>query len=299
MSKNTDPRPSSYLVPMVIEQTGRGERSVDIYSRLLNDRIVFIGTAIDDTVSSVSAARPVLTRAEQVRELSSTEANRGYPVRLRGVVTFIDDFALFVQDSSAGIAVIASGLAHDVHAGELFELEGTTECPDFAPQINKARVRVAGVGQLPLPKRVSFERLASTEEDSQWTEVDGIVRAVIRDEIPIPPAVDASPALEIALSGGQLLARIPWMSEAEATRFVDSRVRLRGVAGAVYNQRNEWVGVRLFVPNRAQFEVLEPPPADPFKIPRQPISAVLRFALKNLSGHRFWIQGVVTLQRPG
>ena len=155
------------------------------------------------------------------------------------------------------------------------------------------------MGQLPLPKRVSFERLASTEEDSQWTEVDGIVRAVIRDEIPIPPAVDASPALEIALSGGQLLARIPWMSEAEAARFVDSRVRLRGVAGAVYNQRNEWVGVRLFVPNRAQFEVLEPPPADPFKIPRQPISAVLRFALKNLSGHRIRIQGVVTLQRPG
>lgn len=116
--------------------------------------------------ASVSAARPVLTRAEQIRELSSTEANRGYPVRLRGVVTFIDDFALFVQDSSAGIAVIASGLAHDVRAGELIELEGTTECPDFAPQINKARVRVAGVGQLPLPKRVSFQRLASTEEDS-------------------------------------------------------------------------------------------------------------------------------------
>ena len=36
------------LVPMVVEQTGRGERAYDIYSRLLKDRIVFIGTAIDD-----------------------------------------------------------------------------------------------------------------------------------------------------------------------------------------------------------------------------------------------------------
>ena len=42
---------SGYLVPMVIEQTGRGERAYDIYSRLLKDRIVFIGTPIDDTIA--------------------------------------------------------------------------------------------------------------------------------------------------------------------------------------------------------------------------------------------------------
>lgn len=42
---------------MVIEQTGRGERSVDIYSRLLNDRIVFIGTAIDDNVANLVVAQ--------------------------------------------------------------------------------------------------------------------------------------------------------------------------------------------------------------------------------------------------
>jgi ATP-dependent Clp protease, protease subunit len=42
---------------MVIEQTGRGERSVDIYSRLLNDRIVFIGTAIDDHIANLVVAQ--------------------------------------------------------------------------------------------------------------------------------------------------------------------------------------------------------------------------------------------------
>jgi len=40
------------LVPMVVEQTGRTERAYDIYSRLLKERIVFLGTPIDDTVSS-------------------------------------------------------------------------------------------------------------------------------------------------------------------------------------------------------------------------------------------------------
>jgi ATP-dependent Clp protease, protease subunit len=45
------------LVPIVVEQTGRGERSFDIFSRLLKERIVFLGTAIDDTVASLTIAQ--------------------------------------------------------------------------------------------------------------------------------------------------------------------------------------------------------------------------------------------------
>ena len=47
----------SYLVPMVIEQTNRGERSFDIYSRLLKDRIVFLGGEIDDDVANLVVAQ--------------------------------------------------------------------------------------------------------------------------------------------------------------------------------------------------------------------------------------------------
>ncbi len=46
-----------YLVPIVIEQTNRGERSFDIYSRLLKERIVFLGTPIDDTVANLIMAQ--------------------------------------------------------------------------------------------------------------------------------------------------------------------------------------------------------------------------------------------------
>jgi len=45
------------LVPMVIEQTSRGERSFDIYSRLLNERIIFLGTAIDDQIANLVIAQ--------------------------------------------------------------------------------------------------------------------------------------------------------------------------------------------------------------------------------------------------
>ena len=52
------------LVPMVVEQTGRGERAYDIYSRLLKERIVFIGTPIDDTVASLTIAQLLFLESE-------------------------------------------------------------------------------------------------------------------------------------------------------------------------------------------------------------------------------------------
>jgi ATP-dependent Clp protease protease subunit len=52
------------LVPMVIESTSRGERAYDIYSRLLKDRIIFIGTAIDDMVSNLIIAQMLFLQME-------------------------------------------------------------------------------------------------------------------------------------------------------------------------------------------------------------------------------------------
>jgi ATP-dependent Clp protease, protease subunit len=48
---------NNFLVPVVVEQTGRGERSWDIYSRLLVDRIIFLGTPVDDTVANIVIAQ--------------------------------------------------------------------------------------------------------------------------------------------------------------------------------------------------------------------------------------------------
>lgn len=52
------------LVPIVVETTGRGERAYDIYSRLLKDRIVFIGTAVDDTMANLVIAQLLFLEAE-------------------------------------------------------------------------------------------------------------------------------------------------------------------------------------------------------------------------------------------
>jgi ATP-dependent Clp protease protease subunit len=61
----------SYYVPYVIEKTGRGERTYDIYSRLLEDRIIFLGTQIDDTVAnSVMAQLLFLDKANKSQDIN-------------------------------------------------------------------------------------------------------------------------------------------------------------------------------------------------------------------------------------
>jgi ATP-dependent Clp protease protease subunit len=59
-----DVKTFNQLVPMVVEQTGRGERAYDIFSRLLKERIVFIGTAIDDTIASLVIAQLLFLESE-------------------------------------------------------------------------------------------------------------------------------------------------------------------------------------------------------------------------------------------
>lgn len=54
----------SYLVPIVVEQTSRGERSYDIYSRLLKDRIIFLGTPINDEVANAITAQMLFLESE-------------------------------------------------------------------------------------------------------------------------------------------------------------------------------------------------------------------------------------------
>lgn len=61
-------RPTLSLTPYVIEDTGRGERSMDIYSRLLKDRIVFIGTDINDHVANVVVAQLLFLKMEDPKK---------------------------------------------------------------------------------------------------------------------------------------------------------------------------------------------------------------------------------------
>jgi ATP-dependent Clp protease protease subunit len=57
-------RPQNYLVPTVVESSNRGERAYDLYSRLLRERIIFLGTPIDDTVANLVCAQMLFLESE-------------------------------------------------------------------------------------------------------------------------------------------------------------------------------------------------------------------------------------------
>ncbi len=109
--------PTNYTIPIVIEQTSRGERSFDIYSRLLKERIIFLGTPIDDGVANVVMA--------QMLHLESEDPDRDISIYINSpggsftALTAIYDTMQFVkpeiqticmgQAASAAAVLLAAG----------------------------------------------------------------------------------------------------------------------------------------------------------------------------------------------
>ena len=175
---------------------------------------------------------PVLTRAEQVRSLAPEQAKLGYPVRLHAVVTYYNGQTpdLFVQDSSAGIWVESANSIQPVRAGDLIELEGITAPGEFAPVVDKPRVKILRRVSLPEPKQVSIERLQTGDYDSQWVELEGVIRSAPIVRIGGGPVV----RFEIASADGRFLAIVPG-PDVKASRLVDAKVKLRGACGSIFN----------------------------------------------------------------
>ena len=76
---------NSVLVPMVVEQTSRGERAFDIYSRLLKENIIFLGTPIDDNVANLIIAQMLFLAAED------PESSSGDLKKLQAAVAVLDE----------------------------------------------------------------------------------------------------------------------------------------------------------------------------------------------------------------
>lgn len=105
------------LIPTVIEQTGRGERAFDIYSRLLKERIIFLGTEINDTVSNLVIAQMLFLQSEDAEKDISVYINSPGGVVTAGMAIY--DTMQFVkcpittycmgQASSMGAVLLAAG----------------------------------------------------------------------------------------------------------------------------------------------------------------------------------------------
>jgi ATP-dependent Clp protease, protease subunit len=105
------------LIPMVVEQTGRGERSYDIYSRLLKERIIFLGTEINDDVSNLIIAQLLFLQSEDAEKDISMYINSPGGVVTAGMAIY--DTMQFLkcpittycvgQAASMGAVLLAAG----------------------------------------------------------------------------------------------------------------------------------------------------------------------------------------------
>lgn len=114
----------STLIPMVVEQTNRGERSYDIYSRLLKDRIIFLGTAIDDNVANLVVAQLLFLYAEDPDKDISLYINSPGGSITAGMAIYDT-----MQHIKADVSTICVGLAASMSA---FLLAAGTKGKRFA-----------------------------------------------------------------------------------------------------------------------------------------------------------------------
>ena len=256
--------------------------------------IVFYLAAL---LPSVPAQTPPeeLRTVVAVRGLTVEQAQQKTRVRLRGVVTFFDEglYSRFIQDDTAGIYLQHSPNTPWLVPGQLVEVEGASSPGEYAPIVVPERVRIMGNAELPVPKRVTYEQLASGKEDSQFVEIAGVVRSV--------QSLEASQyhLIEIATGGGRLSVYARQLPVMKTGELVDSTVRVRGVCSTRFNHQRQLFAIRLMVPRPDDLVIEVPAPKEPFAIPARPIGSLLQFAPLESYGHRVKVAGTVIYHEPG
>src|SRR5580704_16749153 len=247
--------------------------------------VVFLGLA------GPLNALPTITQVAEIRKLKVVEARQGFPVRLRGVVTYFDTIGpdMFFQDASGGIWIHWTEGLPKPQKGQLIELEGSTTQVDFAPDIAQPHWRVIGEGPMPKPYHPSYEELASASQDSEWVEVEAIVRAVSADPN------NGYLRLKLSVDGGRTLALLPPGGyDHVPLELVEARIGFQGVAASVFNRKNQILSPLLHIATLSDIKVLEPAPSEPFEATIQPIESLQRFSYKGASTRRVHVRGTVT-----
>jgi diguanylate cyclase (GGDEF)-like protein len=259
--------------------------------------------AISLGAAQTSARLPVITLARAAHRLTMKDAAERYPVRLRATVTYYDPSPtpahsiLFVSDDSGGVFVLlAANSKIPLTAGDVVDVTGVSGPGNFAPVVDLATVEKISSGHLPdLAPRVGLTELLTAKYDSQWVELEGVVRAVRMTQRHI--------YLELKLRDGDITAMTFKRSDAEnqamARSLVDATITIRGVAGAMFNEQRQMTGAHLIFPGIEVIHVEDPPPSDPFAARVEGVDGLLHFSSISELQHRVHVQGTATLQWPG
>ena len=251
-----------------------------------------------------------LTTAAAVRVLSPEEADKELPVRLKGCLILVTSpgNALVLLDETEGIYVeFDRQVRGQVRVGDEITVEGVTDAGDFAPMVRGSKLARIGTGKLPAPTRTTIAELNAGGFDAAWIELRGIIRSCIptpADRMPVSRSGGGPPRpsreswlVTFAQGDDELMVQID--GRVDPRELEDADVLMRGVVFNVHNATRQFVRASLQVADRSMIEVVNPPPADPFALPLQPVGEILRFSRSGFTGHRVRVRGVVTGHKPG
>src|SRR6201987_829874 len=213
----------SILIPMVVEQSGRGERSYDIYSRLLKDRIVFIGTPIDDHIANLVIAQLLFLQMEDSKKDINVYINCPGGVVTAGLAVY-DTMQFLTCDvttyclgmaASMGAGLLCAGskgkrfalpnsdiMIHQVHGGAQGQASDVERQVDymFKPKKRLIRIIAQHTGKSEEQVRLDSYRdyYMSAAEAKAYGLVDEVIKS--RKEVKLldgatPPAGDRSVAV--------------------------------------------------------------------------------------------------------
>jgi signal transduction histidine kinase len=263
-------------------------------------RVTFVGST-GSPEDRAGQALPLLTKIKAIRALSQDDGARGYPVRIRAVVTHFDEKRttdLMVHDGEWGQFVVPPARMDSawraLRRGDAVEIEGRTVRGGFAPNVQPEHVRVIGRAPLPPARSVPYSVLLSGRHDCDYIEIVGVVQRAWRSANPaiIPLFAD------VAIEGGIVRAAFWDYTAADLAHLVDARVRLRGNAGAIFSPTEQIRGVSLFGGRVSDTETLEAPP-DPFSLPARPIRSIYHYSATGEVNRRIRVRGVVTARIVG
>jgi ATP-dependent Clp protease protease subunit len=188
------------LIPFVIEKSGREERAMDIYSRLLKDRIIFLGTAINDEVSNIIVAQMLFLQSEDPKAdihlyVNSPGGSVTAGLAIYDTIQFVTcDVATYCigQAASMGAVLLAAGASGKRHAlpnarimihQPLAGMEGTaedimihaTEFRKIKQRLNQILLKHTGHELSKIEKDTDRDRFMSAGEALEYRLIDRVI----------------------------------------------------------------------------------------------------------------------------
>jgi PAS domain S-box-containing protein len=238
---------------------------------------------------------PLLRTVGEIRRLGSAETPKGYPVLLQGIVTepYRPGPNIFLQDSTGGIFArdLPEGLT--LRAGDRIELKGHTLGGSFLTDVEAEQVRITGYGPMPVPAKASLRDLLAGRHRAEWVAIEGVVQSVQPGSGEMAKRLPKSVALELVAEGARILVSLRYPSGGLPLQWVAARIRALGVCGSQFNQRHQFLGIRLNVPGPEFISVLEPAPTT--LPPLRHVAELLRPLPGETPDLRVRVRGIVIL----